>query len=315
MGPEGIHHISAMTADAPANVDFYARVMGLRMVKRTVNQDDPTVYHLFYGDEHGSPGADLTFFEYPGLPPGRPGAGMVHRIIWRLADEDSLDFWQERLAREGVAVERAPGAVRFADPEGLGHELAVVQSPDEPLMAAHSEVPAAHALRGFHGVRAYATSPDASRPLLEEALGFRADGDAAWEARGTRRGSLYAYDPPPGGRPLRGAGTVHHVAWGVPPDDIDRWRTRVGDAAGRPTPVIERFYFRSVYFFEPSGVLFELATMGPGFAVDEDPELLGESLALPPAFAHMRDEVERTLAVLPDVRRWRPAPARPGPGR
>jgi len=312
MGPEGIHHISAMTADAPANVDFYARVMGLRMVKRTVNQDDPTVYHLFYGDEEGSPGADLTFFEYPGLPRGRAGAGMVHRITWRLADRDSLDFWEERLRGEGVAVERAGDALRFADPEGLGHELAVVRSGDEPLMARHAEVPPEHALRGFHGVRAYAGAPEPSRALLEDGLGFAPVGEAAWEARGAHRGSTYAYDPPPAERPLRGAGTVHHVAWGVPAGEIDEWRRRAGEAAARPTPVIERFYFRSVYFFEPSGVLFELATMGPGFAVDEDPELLGESLSLPPAFAHMRDEVERVLAPLPDIRRWRPAVARPG---
>ena len=308
MGPEGIHHISAITADAPANVDFYARVMGLRMVKRTVNQDDPTVYHLFYGDEHGSPGADLTFFEYPGAPRGRAGAGMVHRIVWRIAGDDTLDFWQERLAREGVATERTPDALRFADPEGLGHELAIVDSPDDPLLAEHAEVPAEHALRGFHAVRAYAARPDDSRAVLEQVMGFTPHGDG-WEARGAVRGSHYAYDPPPSTRRLRGAGTVHHVAWGVDGAEIGEWRRRVAAAGMRPTPVIERFYFRSVYFLEPSGVMFELATMGPGFAVDEDPAHLGESLSLPPAFAHMREHVEGILTPLPDIRAWRPAAA------
>lgn len=309
MGPEGIHHISAMTADAPGNVDFYARVMGLRMVKRTVNQDDPTVYHLFYGDEHGSPGADLTFFEYPGLPPGHAGDGMVHRIVWRVAEAATLDFWEERLRGEGIAAERDGLALRFEDPEGLGHELAVVDTDDEPLFAEHAEVPARHALRGFHAVRAYSSDPERSRRLLEDTLGFAPDGDGTWEARGALRGSHYIYDSPPEVRPLRGAGTVHHVAWGVEASEIDEWRRRVGGGGARPTPVIERFYFRSVYFFEPSGVLFELATMGPGFAVDEDPALLGESLSLPPDFAGIREQVEQTLAPLPDIRRWRPAAA------
>src|SRR5213078_3644497 len=122
---EGIHHITAITADAPGNVDFYARLLGLRLVKKTVNQDDPTVYHLFYADERGSPGADITFFEYPGARPGRAGAGMVHRVVWRVASEEALDFWEYRLAREGIAPDREPGGLRFADPEGLGLELAV----------------------------------------------------------------------------------------------------------------------------------------------------------------------------------------------
>lgn len=308
MGPEGIHHISAMTGDAAANVDFYARVMGLRMVKRTVNQDDPTVYHLFYGDEHGSPGADLTFFEYPRLPRGRAGEGMIHRIVWRVADDEAIGYWEERLAHEGVGTERAGGRLRFEDPEGLGHELAAVTTDDEPLAAAHAEVPARMALRGFHGVRAYSSRPERSRSMLEEVLGFLPDGDG-WEARGVVRGGRYAYDPPPGARPLRGAGTVHHVAWGVDGQAISDWRGLVAGAGLGPTPVIDRHYFRSVYFLEPAGVMFELATMGPGFAVDEDPEHLGESLALPPDFAHLREQVEPLLSPLPDIRRWRPAGA------
>src|SRR6266545_4035981 len=153
---EGIHHITAITADAPRNVDFYARLLGLRLVKKTVNQDDPTVYHLFYADELGSPGSDITFFEYPGARSGRAGAGMVHRIVWRVASEEALDFWAERLDSAGVELDREPGRLRFSDPEGLGLELVVVQTDDEPLAANHSEIPAEHALQGFEGVRAYA---------------------------------------------------------------------------------------------------------------------------------------------------------------
>src|SRR5688572_26352588 len=143
---EGIHHITLITGDAPRNVDFYTRVLGLRMVKKTVNQDDPTVYHLFYADEEGTPGADITFFEYPGAAPGRDGAGMVHRIVWRVGAPEALDFWAARLADEGIETERADGRLRFADPEGLAHELAVVETSDAPLIADHPEVPSEHAL-------------------------------------------------------------------------------------------------------------------------------------------------------------------------
>ena len=279
---EGIHHITAITGDAPANVDFYTRVLGLRLVKKSVNQDDPTVYHLFYADEKGSAGSDLTFFEYPGAARGRPGRGMVHRIAWRVASEDALSFWAERLADEGVQVGRpGPGALRFQDPEGLEQDLVVDESGDEPLIADHPQVPAEHALRGFDGVRAYTQDAELSRPLLEQALAFEPAGDG-WEIRGSARGSTYAYDPPPAASGIQGAGTIHHVAWASPMDDHEAWRDAVLRAGGRPTPVIDRFYFRSVYFREPSGVLFEIATIGPGFATDEPQESLGQKLALPP---------------------------------
>jgi len=303
---EGIHHITAITGDAPGNVDFYARVLGLRLVKKTVNQDDPTVYHLFYGDEDGSPGNDLTFFEYPGAARGRAGAGMVHRIVWRVGAPAALDFWAERLAAEGVETSRDGDSLRFADPEGLEHELTVVAVPDPPLIADHPEVPAEHALQGFHAVRAYALDPARSRGLLEEVLGFEAD-DGAWEARGERRGGLYVYDPAPEARGLQGAGTVHHVAWASPMDEHQAWRDRLAEAGAHVTPVIDRFYFRSIYFREPSGVLFEIATIGPGFATDEDAAHLGERLSLPPAFEHLRDQVEARLTPLPNPRAARTA--------
>jgi glyoxalase family protein len=290
---EGIHHITAITADAQDNVDFYAGVLGLRLVKKTVNQDNPSVYHLFFADEKGSAGSDLTFFEFPGVPSGRAGAGDVHRIVWRVGSADSLKFWAGRLGAHGIDTQREGERLRFADPEGLEHELLVAAVSDEPLLADHPEVPAEVALQGFHAVRAYAAAPDASAPLLE-ALEFAPAGEG-WEARGARRGGLYLYDPPPEERSLQGAGSVHHVAWASTIDEHQQWRERAIAGGAQPTPVIDRFYFRSIYFREPSGVLFEIATLGPGFTVDEPLEHLGEKLSLPPDYEHLRAEVEPRL--------------------
>jgi glyoxalase family protein len=301
---DGVHHVTCITADAPRNVDFYTRVLGLRLVKKTVNQDDPTVYHLFYADEEGSAGSDITFFEYPGARRGRAGDGMVHTVGWRVASDDALDFWERRLAGETDVVSRDEAGLAFEDFEGLRHHLAVSTAPDEPLVAEHPEIPAELALQGFDGVRAFSAHPDASRALLEDALSFSPQGDATWEARGPSRGGLYAYDEPPAERGLGGAGTVHHVAWASTMEDHEGWRERVAAAGLRPTPVIDRFWFRSVYFREPSGVLFEIATLGPGFSLDEDPQHLGESLILPPAFEHLRPQVEPILTPLPDPRPW-----------
>ena len=290
---EGIHHITAITADAQENVDFYAGVLGLRLVKKTVNQDNPTVYHLFFADEQGDAGSDLTFFEFPGVPPGRAGSGDVHRVVWRVGSTDALEFWAERLGANGVETERAGGSLRFADPEGLDHELLVATVPDAPLIADHPEVPGELALQGFHAARAYSAAADASAGLLE-ALEFERAGEG-WEARGADRGGLYIYDEPPAERSLQGAGSVHHVAWASTPGEHEAWREKAISAGAQPTPVIDRFYFRSVYFREPSGVLFEIATLGPGFTVDEPLEQLGEKLSLPPDFEHMRAEVEPNL--------------------
>ncbi|HEX7058846.1 MAG TPA: VOC family protein [Solirubrobacterales bacterium] len=290
---EGIHHITAITEDAQRNVDFYAGVLGLRLVKKTVNQDNPTVYHLFFADEQGSAGSDLTFFEFPGVSRGRAGAGAVHRIVWRVASEEALDFWERRLAGEGVETERAEGSLRFSDPEGLDHELVVVALEDEPLIADHPEVPAELALQGFHAARAFSAVPGASDELLK-ALEMERSGEG-WEARGATRGGLYLYDEPPAERALQGAGSVHHIAWASAIDEHEQWRERAIAAGAQPTPVIDRFYFKSIYFREPSGVLFEIATLGPGFTVDEPLEHLGEKLSLPPDFEHLRAEVEPNL--------------------
>jgi glyoxalase family protein len=303
---EGLHHITAITGDAPRNVDFYVRVLGLRMVKKSVNQDDPTVYHLFYADENGSAGSDLTFFEYPNARAGRAGAGMVHRIAHRVASAGTLDFWADRLGSEGVATSTVGGALRFADPEGLEHELVVVDVPDAPLRARSTEVPEEHALLGFHAVYAGVANGRKSSALLTDVMGATAAG-SSFEVRGDRRGSFIHFSDG-AARGVGGAGTIHHIAWATVYEEHDAWRERIASAGLHVTPVIDRFYFRSVYFREPGGILYELASIGPGFTTDEPAESLGEHLALPPDFEHLRAQVEPLLTPLPDIRQWRPAP-------
>ena len=311
---DGIHHITAITGDAPRNVDFYTRVLGLRLVAKTVNQDDPSVYHLFYADERGRPGSELTFFEYPGAIPGHPGAGMVHRIVWRVASPEALPFWERRLATEGAAVERDGDVVRFADPEGLGHELVVSASGDEPLAASHPEIPGEVALQGFEGVRAYSAYPQYSGAVLEQLLGATAIGGDAYELRGEARGSIIAYDPPPAEPGRQSAGTVHHVAWGTSVAEHPKWEELLRDAGVPTSGIVDRHYFHSIYFREPSGVLFEIADDGPGFTVDGlTLEQLGSAIILPPHLESQRERIEEILTPLPDPRAgW---PAGTGAGR
>jgi glyoxalase family protein len=282
---DGIHHVTCITGDAPRNVDYYTGTLGLRLVKKSVNQDDPTVYHLFYADEQGTPGSDITFFEYPGAAPGRAGDGMIHTVVWRVGSEAALDFWRDRA-----------GSVPFTDPDGLRHDLVVADVPDKPLIAEHPEIPHELALQGFEGVRAYASDLERNAAFLD-ALGF-VDG----ETRGETRGGWIRYKQAPAEPGIPGAGTVHHVAWACGMEEQEAWRERVEEAGGRPTPIIDRFWFRSIYFREPSGVLFEIATLGPGFAADEDPARLGEALILPPDFEHLRAQLEPVLTPLPDPR-------------
>jgi glyoxalase family protein len=307
---EGVHHITAITGDAPRNVDFYTRVLGLRLVAKTVNQDDPSVYHLFYADEQGRPGAELTFFEYPRAIPGRAGAGMVHRIVSRVGSEEALAFWTRRLEAEGVAHERVGDGLRFADPEGLGHELAVRPDSDTPLDAEHPEIPAAVALQGFDGVRAYSAQPEYSGILLERLLGAAALGDDTWELRGDVRGGTIAYDEPSAEPGRQSAGTVHHVAWGTTVAEHPRWDDLLRDAGVPTSGIIDRHYFHSIYFREPSGVLFEIADDGPGFTVDGySVEELGSKIILPPQLEPQRERIEAILTALPDPRALR-SPAR-----
>jgi glyoxalase family protein len=302
MALEGLHHVTAITGDAPRNVDFYARLLGLRLVKKTVNFDQPNVYHLYFGDERGTPGSILTFFEFPGAAPGHAGDGMVHTVQWRVGSEDALAFWAARLANEGVATERGEGTVAFADFEGLRHELVAVAVEDAPLVASAPDVPAEHALQGFHGVRAYAGAPERSGALLE-ALGFRPEGGTDWTLAGDERRAALRYDAPPVQRCVTSAGTVHHVAWSAADDaELDAFRRRAIEAGARATELIDRQYFHSVYFREPSGVLFELASRDIGFEYDEPLESLGEALKLPPQYEARRGELERALTPLANPR-------------
>ena len=304
---DGIHHITAITGDAPRNVDFYTRVLGLRLNAKSVNQDDPTVYHLFYGDELARPGADLTFFEYPGAIPGRPGAGMIHRIVWRVASEQALEFWAERLQREGIEVERSNGSLRFADFEGLGHELIVDSSGDEPLIAEHPEIPAELALHGFEGVRAYSANHSGTAAVLERLMGARPHDGELWELRGSKRGGWIALDEPPAERGRQSAGTVHHVAWGTTDAEQGQWVQRLNEARVPNTGIVDRHYFHSVYFREPGGVLYELATEEPGFTVDGPVEEFGKRIILPPWLEPQRAQAEARLTPLPDPRADWPA--------
>jgi glyoxalase family protein len=299
---EGIHHISAITGDARRNVDFYTRVLGLRLTAKSVNQDDPGVYHLFYGDEEATPGADLTFFEYPGAIPGRPGAGMVHRIVHRVGSREALVFWSQRLEDEGVPFDLVDGALRFADPEGLDHELVVDTSGDAPLVAAHPEIPAELAIRGFEGVRAYSFDPEGSAKLLEGLMGAVRDEDR-FVLRGDKRGGWIALDQAPQERGRQSAGTVHHIAWGTYDADLMEWIERI-DAARIPNSgYVDRHYFHSLYFREPGGVLYELATEEPGFLVDGlELSQLGTKIILPPFLEDRREQIEARLAPLPDPR-------------
>ena len=301
---DGIHHITCITADAPGNVDFYARLLGLRMVKKTVNFDSPDVYHLYYGDERGAPGSILTFFEFPEAARGRAGAGMIHRLRWRVGSRESLEFWSERLEPEGVQLHSSGGdqVLRFTDPEGLGLELVVVETDDPPLAAWADDIPSEHALRGFDGVRVYATAPERENRLLTEALGFTLTAPGEYTIEGGHRTATYGYDDPPPEAGLQGAGSVHHIAWCDRDDEHAAWRDELRRVGAGPTSIIDRQYFLSIYFREPRGVLFELATPSPGFAVDEDPEHLGEQLRLPPQYESLRDQLEASLTPLHNPR-------------
>ena len=227
MALEGLHHVTAITADAPRNVDFYARVLGLRLIKKTVDFDRPEVYHLYYGDELATPGSVLTFFEFPGAGPGRHGDGMPYRILWRVAGDRAIDFWCERLCDEGVGFTHGDAGVLFADHEGLEHQL-VIDDACHPLLASIArDIPPEHALQGFAGVRAYASQPGTSARLLG-ALGFvPSDGDSGWRLAGERRRARWDYDLPPAAPGIRGAGS------------ITTWRGR------RPTTTSCRTFARS----------------------------------------------------------------------
>ena len=300
----GIHHVTSITADARRNVAFYTEVLGLRLTAKTVNQDDPGVYHLFYGDEYGQPGADLTFFEFPHAKRGTAGRGMVHRVVHRVASVQAIDFWAERLMRAGHLRHSDDSRVVFEDPDGLAHELTIDASGDEPLVARHPEIPREVALRGFEGVRAYSRHREAAGSTLLGLMGaVEATPRAQYTVRGDRRGGWIAFDEPPAAPGSPGAGTVHHIAWVSKDEDLTRWIDRVTAFGLRNSGYVDRHYFHSLYFREPGGILYELATEGPGFLVDDlTVDELGSTLILPPLLEPRRAEIEANLRPLPNPR-------------
>jgi glyoxalase family protein len=298
---DGFHHVTAIAADINTNLEFYGRLLGLRLVWQGVNADDPEMRHIAYGDERGSPGSLMTFFDMPRVTRGRSGAGMVHRLAFRVASEEALDFWERRLARAGIPSDRLADRLAFSDREGLGLELVIDDGEDEPLVADAPDVDEQVAIRGIHAVRVYSADLTQSAPVLGEVLGMEAEGDGRWLARGERRHGLVIYDPAPAERGIMGAGAVHHVAFAIRDGEQDAWRSRVAAAGLRPTPVLDRKMFKSVYFREPSGVLLEVATDQPGF-VFEPPDQLGESLVLIGDLEHRRAELERRFPLVSNPR-------------
>jgi glyoxalase family protein len=298
---DGLHHISTMTADGRAATDFVTGVLGLRLAAKTVNQDAPDMYHLFFTDEDASAGSDLTMFETRGLPRGRDGAGMVHRIGFRVADPEAINFWAARLTRYGLPNRRERGTLTFEDPEGLGFELVVDDSGDAPLRARHPQIPDDMALRGFDGVRMFSRTPERSGVVLTDVLGATQDGDR-FELRSDRRGGIVTLDRPPEERPLHGAGTVHHVAFGVRDADYEAWLPQVESHDLHTSGLVDRFYFRSIYFREPGGVLYELATDLPGFESRNPREDWGVKTILPPWLEEHRTAFEANLQPIPDPR-------------
>ncbi|MBA3258817.1 MAG: ring-cleaving dioxygenase [Gemmatimonadales bacterium] len=303
----GLHHVTAIAADPQANLDFYSGVLGMRLVKRTVNQDVPDTYHLFYADGEGHPGTDLTFFPWRDMSPGRNGTGLATEVGVAVPLE-SLDYWSERLSRSGVAGVREEArfgerALLLADVHGL--QLSLVETGDEREFTPWTggPVPARHQVRGLHSVRLWQRQLAPTENFLR-AIGFAPVAEeAGWHRFSPGAGGSGALvdlrEMPSEPRGKWGPGVVHHVAWRVPDDRAElAARAQVASAGAQPTEVIDRFWFRSVYFREPGGVLFEIATDGPGFAVDEPAESLGERLVLPPWFEESREQIERGLPPL-----------------
>lgn len=305
----GLHHVTAIAGPPQENVDFYAGVLGMRLVKKSVNQDDPGTYHLFYADAAGHPGTDLTFFPWSRMAPSREGHGLSTEVSLAVPP-GSLGFWSERLQGRGVALGNlemrfGEQALPLRDHHGL--RLALVESESSlgrPFTAwDQSPIPREHQIRGLETARMSEAGLPITTSFLESAMGFREIADEGeWHRYGVVNASggyVDIREVPGSPRGAWGAGSIHHLAWRVD-DETHQADVRASVIAhgARPTPMIDRFWFKSVYFNEPGGVLFELATEGPGFAVDEDPEHLGESLVLPPWLETDRRAIEGTLPPL-----------------
>jgi glyoxalase family protein len=300
----GIHHVTAIASDPQRNLDFYTEVLGFRFIKRTVNFDDPASYHFYFGDELGSPGTILTFFAWPGARHGRPGAGQVAVTSFSVP-EHSLSFWEKRLLEAGLPAEEmgrrfGEEVLTLADPDGLKLELVAGPTNKNRSRAwANAPVPSEHAIRGFHSITLCEQGYEHTAQTLET-MGFRKVAEEGNRFRyevgggpGARADVLCAPEAPHG---RVAVGTVHHVAWRVADDESQRlWRTRLIESNLDVTPVIDRCYFHSIYFREPGGVLFELATDPPGFAIDEPPDKLGQALKLPPWLEEYRSQIEQAL--------------------
>lgn len=313
----GLHHVTAIAGDPQTNVDFYSGVLGLRLIKKTVNFDDPSTYHLYYGDGLGSPGTIMTFFPWPGARRGTTGTGQTSATAFAVP-EHSLDFWRQRLEESLVRAEEFErfglGGLSFADPDGLRLELLASSGSDDARTPWEgSSVPAEHAMRGFDGVTLLHADSAATRRLLIGAMGFREVAEEGrrvrYESGGGGSGTFVDLLQDPNAAPGRVAGgSVHHVAFRVADDAAEAaWQERLLSAGHPTTEVKDRMYFHSVYFREPGGVLFELATDNPGFAIDESVDELGTGLRLPPWYENARDRIEQLLPPI-DV----PALGKPG---
>jgi glyoxalase family protein len=309
----GIHHITAIAGDPQQNIDFYTGVLGLRLVKVTVNFDDPEAYHFYYGDGHGRPGTILTFFSWPGARRGRPGNGQVTAASFAVPG-DSLSFWMERLSANGIASEKQPErfgrpVLSFSDTDGQRVELVETSGIDAVHVWEGSEVPPEFAVHGFYGATLSETGFEQTAELLTETMGFR-----LW----AREQNRFRYEPThshlstagqtidvvcapaaPEGRVA--VGTIHHIAFRTPDDaQQSEWLAEIGDLGYNISPVMDRIYFHSIYYREPGGILFEIATDSPGFAIDEPVEQLGGALQLPPWLETQRSRIE---AALPPIQR------------
>jgi glyoxalase family protein len=312
----GLHHVTAVTADAPRNLDFYTNVLGLRLVKKTVNQDDVSAYHLFYGDELGSPGTEVTFFDWSGMGPHRPGTGDIAEIGLRVPARAALEWWAHRFRELGVRHEEIAEiaghpTLRFADPEGQRLALVAGGSDEGFVPWRQSPIPVEHQIRGLNHVTLAVDRLAPTARVLTEVLSFRQAGDYPAVDNPALRTVVFETGPGGHGAQVRveerpdlppaglGRGGVHHVAFRAPTDAEHRaWRDRVRAAGIGITDVIDRYYFKSLYFREPGRILFEIATDGPGFATDEDAAHLGERLALPPFLEPHRAQIEAGLRPL-----------------